>query len=140
MYHNLNGTVYELKQVLTDTFHEGESWNPKGLYLIDVDFDGKNDILVQNGHFGNQGLINYTCYLNRDGEYVLCKSFTEIPNVAVNEKNKVILGCWRNYAVSHSYAMYSFIKDEFVMTHRLTEEPVNSSYTNESDILWGLDC
>ncbi|MPN39767.1 hypothetical protein SDC9_187297 [bioreactor metagenome] len=107
------------------------------MYLIDVDFDGTKDILVQNGHYGNQGFVEYACFLFRAGEYVICDSFTAIPNVAVDAKNKVILGCWRNWAASHSYAMYSCINDEFVMTNKLTEEPLDTSDNSGEDAtLW----
>lgn len=100
----------------------------------DVDFDGKNDILLWLGHFGNQGLIRYACYLSRDEGVVACPSFSDIANPAVDAENRVILSSWKNWAVSHSYAMYYFIDGEYVETERLTEEPVQAENDEE---LWG---
>ena len=99
-----------------------------GLILTDVNFDGVNDILVNEGHFGSQGLIRYTCYLNRGGTYKLNESFSDISNPALDTENKKVLGCWRNWAASHSWVMYSFVNGVFVETDRLTEEPDKATY------------
>ncbi|MCL2046019.1 MAG: hypothetical protein FWG88_06500 [Oscillospiraceae bacterium] len=94
-----------------------------GLILVDVDFDGNNDILVMQGHFGNQGLVTYDCYLNRGDTYVRNESFSHISNPSHDVLNSKILSVWRNWAASHSWAMYSYINGEFVETDRLTTEP-----------------
>ena len=99
----------------------------------DVNFDGKNDILLWLGHFGNQGLIRYACYLNIDDEFVECPSFSEIANPAVDEANQVVLSSWRNWAASHSWAMYYLIDGEYTETERLTEEPI---FTEDDEELW----
>ena len=93
-----------------------------GLHTVDVNFDGNQDILVKNGHFGNQGLVTYSCFLYRDSNYEYCPSFSDIPNVSVDKDNKKLLSVWRNWAASHSWAMYSFVDGEFVMTDLMTEE------------------
>ena len=87
---------------------------------VDADFDGVHDILLGLGHFGNQGLLRYACYLRRGDEFVECPSFAEIPNPAIDAENKVILSNWRSHAASHSYAMFYFADGEFVETERLT--------------------
>lgn len=100
---------------------------------VDVNFDDKNDILFWLGHFGAQGLIRYDCVLNTDGEFIYCPSFSSISNPAVDEENQVILSSWRNWAASHSYAMYYFIDGAYIEMERLTEEPLRDENLNE---LW----
>ena len=94
-----------------------------GLILSDVNFDGEKDILVSQGHFGAQGLVRFDCFIQNDGKYDLNTSFSGIPNPAIDGRNKKVLGTWRNMAVSHSWAMYSYIDGVFVRTDCLTQEP-----------------
>ena len=101
----------------------------------DINFDGANDILLWLGHFGNQGLIRYACYLQTNDGFIICPSFTKIMNPAVDTEGKVILSSWRNMAVSHSWAIYDYINGEYVETERLTEEPASSDNNDES-IVW----
>jgi hypothetical protein len=103
-----------------------------GLILADVNFDGQKDILVSQGHFGTQGLVRFTCFLCSDGTYKLCESFSEIPNPALDAQHKKVLGTWRNWAGSHSWAMYSYINREFIETDRLTQEPEETGAYNEA--------
>ena len=102
---------------------------------IDVDFDGKNDVLFLLGHFGTQGAVCYNCYLQRGGDFVECPSFSSIPNPAVDADNEVILSCWRNSAASHSYAMFRFEGGEYIERERLTEESLRSD-SNDYEWIW----
>lgn len=104
-----------------------------GLILADANFDGLKDILISQGHFGAQGLVTYACFLNYDGTYKLCESFSEIPNPALDEQNKKVLSTWRNWAASHSWAMYSYIDGEFIETDRLTQEPEETGEHSEEN-------
>lgn len=97
------------------------------IQLIDVNFDGNRDILIDNGHFGNQGLVTYTCFLNQNGSYERCGSFSDIANPAVDSGNKMILSTWRNWAASHSWAMYRYEENEYILTDCLTESAVTPS-------------
>ena len=94
-----------------------------GLIIADVNFDGHKDILVPQGHFGAQGTVHYACYLSVGGTYALNESFSKIANPSLDFQNRKILSTWRNMAVSHSWAMYSYINGEFVETDRLTSAP-----------------
>ena len=94
-----------------------------GLILSDVDFDGNKDVLVSQGHFGAQGLVTFACFMHDDGEYSLNTSFSDICNPAIDNQNKEVLSTWRNWAASHSWAMYSYINGVFVQTDCLTQEP-----------------
>jgi len=118
----LKEDVYCLSQVLEDTKHDGDAWDNQGLYLVDVNFDGEKDILVQNGHYGNQGAQSYSCYLYEDGEYVYCEGFEEIPNVSVDEENRMILSSWRNSAASHGWGVWVYENGTFHLQRSLTEE------------------
>jgi len=94
-----------------------------GLILSDVNFDGEKDILVTQGHFGAQGLVTFACFIYNNGALKQNTSFSGIPNPAVDGQNKKVLGTWRNMAVSHSWAMYSYIDGVFIQTDCLTQEP-----------------
>ncbi len=95
------------------------------LYLADVNFDGRKDILTDNGHFGSQKLVTFTCYLDVNDQYARCDSFSAISNPSVDSVNKKILSTWRNWAASHSWAMFSYDGEQYIMTDQLTEELVN---------------
>lgn len=90
----------------------------------DVNFDGVNDILLCLGHFGNQGLIAYKCYLADGGAFKLCPSFAGIANPSVDSDTRVVRSQWRNYAASHSWGIYRYQDDAFIMTECLTEAEV----------------
>ena len=101
----------------------------------DVNFDGKNDILLFRGHYGNQGFVSYSCYLQTENKFELCESFSEIPNPVIDKENKVILCYWRNWAASHSIGKYYFIDGKFIEKERLTEEPIET-YSDEEETKW----
>ena len=113
-----------------------------GLILTDINFDGHKDILVSQGHFGAQGSVTFACYLGSDDTYILNDSFSKIANPALDVQNHRILSTWRNMAVSHSWAMYSYINGQLIETDRLTQEPIITKITNEDGIeeeieVWG---
>lgn len=91
----------------------------------DVNFDGNHDILICLGHFGNQGLVLYKCFLSTDTGFVLCPSFAEIANPSVDYAEQVVRSQWRNGAASHGWGIFKFINNEFIETERLTEEAVD---------------
>ena len=94
-----------------------------GLILTDVNFDGHKDILVSLGHFGNQALVRFACFLYVNGRYKQNDSFSEIANPSLDVQNKKVLSTWRNWAASHSWAMFSYENSVFTETHRLTWQP-----------------
>lgn len=130
--------TYCLKQVLEDREHEGAAWDSEGLYLVDANFDGEKDILVQNGHYGNQGAQAYSCYLFEDGQYVQYKGFEEIPNVSVDEENKVILSSWRNSAASYGWGVYVYENGQYYLAKILTEE-YKTGEEEESQCYWTVE-
>ena len=112
--------IFCLQQVIDDDSHDGGAWDSEGLYLIDVNFDGEEDIVVQNGRYGAQGLALYSCYLGNNKTYERCESFEGISNATVDAKNKMILGTIRNSATSHSYFVYKFKNGAFQLERDLT--------------------
>lgn len=101
---------------------------------MDVNFDGKNDILVCLGHFGNQGSVAYKCFLATERGLIHCPSFTEIANPSVDDTNQVVLSQYRNSATSHSWSVFEFIDHEFRETQRLTEKAIYQSDT----LIWSF--
>ncbi len=87
----------------------------------DVNFDGVNDILLCLGHFGNQGLVAYKSYLAGNNTFTHCPSFTDIANPAVDSDAHIVRSQWRNWAASHSWAVYTCQDNVFTMTECLTE-------------------
>jgi len=92
-----------------------------GLLIADVDFDGAPDILVLDGGLGGmQVLLQYSCFLYRNGAYAFNASFGEIPNPSLDVENRKVLGTTRNWADSHSWFMYALIDGAYTMTDCLT--------------------
>jgi len=107
-------------------------------YSTDVNFDGYNDILILNGYYGNQVGTYYTCWLwnNKINSFIKNDSFSWIMNVSIDKKNSMILSSWRNWAASHSWAMYKYIKGKYVMVSRLTEEAIDDEKLKEGQEKW----
>ena len=105
------------------------------LFEKDVNFDGKNDILLFQGHFGTQGALKYSCFLQTKNKFELCESFSEILNPIIDHDNNIIFIYWRNYAVSHSIGKYYFINGKFILKEILTEEP-EKDYSEYDEIKW----
>lgn len=127
-----NGDNFVCRNILDGTNIIGDFASNR-LHIRDVNFDGKDDILVDNGHFGNQGLVTYTCFLNTGGAYEKNESFTDISNPAIDVKNEKILSVWRNWAASHSWAMYVYDGTDYIMADCLTEETI-TSYIEGTDL------
>ena len=93
-----------------------------GLILVDIDFDGANDVLVFHGHEGNnQGTVRYTAFLNRGNTYIET-NFDSIPNPAINSERQQIMGGVRNRATSHYTFLYMFYDDRFYKTDSFIRE------------------
>ena len=107
-------------------------------YSVDVNFDSKKDILLLDGYFGNQGAAYYDCFLwdNKTNSFIKNDSFYEIPNVSIDQNSCTVLGCWRNWAASHSYAMYKYMDGKFVMISELTEEAVLDNTLKNNQERW----
>lgn len=98
----------------------------------DVNFDGKNDILLWQGHFGAQGASYYSCYLAAENDFSPCTDFSYIPNPNLDRTSEIIMGCWRNSAASHGWSLYRFedgdLKELAVLTHEPAEIIDSNNY------------
>jgi len=103
---------------VSPTIHENIA---AGVVLLDVDFDGVTDVLLFRGHQGNQGVVTYFAFLKRSGRYVPT-NFDEIPFPTIDVEGHRIMGSIRNWAASHSWFVYAFIDDHFVMVDSFTRE------------------
>jgi hypothetical protein len=115
-----------------------ESFNYPEIHLIeaDVNFDGKNDILLYLGLFGTQALYRFACFLRTDDGFVESPSFAEIPNPVIDSENQVILASIRDGASLYEYSMYRFTDGEFIETDRLTTGEKYIWETQESYSIW----
>lgn len=95
-------------------------------WLTDINFDGVKDIVLDRGSFGNQGAhYEYGWIWDRtQGEYVLSESYGNIINPRVDGEHKLVRSSWRNWAASHSWAIYRYENGEFVCKSMMTEEPL----------------
>ena len=98
-----------------------------GLVLVDVDFDGANDVLVWLGHEGNQGVISYAAFLSRGDSYIE-SNFEDIPFPALANTNDRIMGGIRSWAAGHYSFLYAFIDGKLVMTDSLIREACRDTF------------
>jgi uncharacterized protein YegJ (DUF2314 family) len=95
-----------------------------GLVLTDVNFDGRDDLLIFQEAAGSQAAAIYNCFLRQsNGKYKRCENFEEILNPSLDTAGKKVLGTTCNWAASHSWMMYEYRSGAFVITAILTEEP-----------------
>lgn len=105
--------------------------------LKDINFDGVKDITLDMGHFGNQGSTYETGWIweEEQGKYILCNSYYQIVNPQVDSEHKLVRSSWRNWAASHSWAIYRYEKGEFVKKSELTEEPLQEDEIPEDMVV-----
>ena len=111
-----------------------------GLIIADVNFDGRRDILVKQGHFGAQGLVMFSAFIYDNGEYEANGSFSQISNPSIDVENQRILSVWRNWAASHSWAKYAYENGQFVMTDILTTSPEEWGERGEDELNAPIFC
>ncbi len=90
---------------------------------IDVNFDGRNDVLVYIGSFGTQGASAHRCFLqNEDG--TLCESDSfPMYNIAVSDTFYALRTTWRNHAAEHEETYYEYKDGEFVPVQKIIFTP-----------------
>ena len=121
----------EAVTVLRQDYDEFPTMLPSVKYLVhelDVNFDGKNDILLHQGNFGAQGAVGYTCYLNTADSFELCHSFPNF-NTAISEVGHTVCTLNRDSAAEHSVEYYSYTEDgEYVPFEAVRFMPHRSAY------------
>lgn len=91
--------------------------------LQDVSFDGKDDILVNLGQYGNQMIQYYDCFVwdETKGQYCKDESFRQIENPQINNEKRCVFSSSRISAASYSYKRFEFIEGHFIETAVLTQ-------------------
>lgn len=71
---------------------------------------------------GNEILREFGWLWNRiSGKYEYCPAFYEIENPEIDAEYQLVRRAWRNWAASHSWAIYRYVDGEFVVQSVLTE-------------------
>lgn len=121
----------EVVTVLRQDYDEFATMLPSVKYLVhelDVNFDGKNDILLHQGNFGAQGAVGYTCYLNTADGFELCQSSPNF-NAAISEVGHTVSTLNRDSAAEHSIEYYSYTEDgEYIPFEAVRLMPHSSAY------------
>lgn len=113
--------VYELRPGEELAFEAGIR---NRMRFEDINFDGVKDIVLVAGYFGNQGLCYEFGWIwdQKSGRYAFSPTYSMIDNPSIDSKHQLVRSSWRNWAASHSWAIYRYVDGEFVMQSRLTEE------------------
>ena len=91
--------------------------------LQDVNSDGKGDILIDLGRYGNQMIQYYDCLIwdEMKKQYRKDESFKQIENPQINKEKHCVFSSSRISAASYSYKCFEFIDGHFVETASLTQ-------------------
>ncbi len=120
-------SVYELSPGEEDgEFCFGDARSDR-MRFEDINFDGVKDIVLEAGHFGSQGLLCEFGYLwdQASGRYVFSPTYSMISNPSIDSEHQLVRSSWRNWAASHSWAIYRYVDGKFVVQGILTEEPLD---------------
>lgn len=92
--------------------------------FADINFDGEKDIVLSAGHFGNQGLLRELGWIfdRETGRYEASPTYYGIANPEIDAEHQLVRSSWRNWAASHSWAIYRYLDGKFVVQGVLTEE------------------
>lgn len=92
--------------------------------LCDVNFDGFNDILIDLGKYGNQGIQRYDCYVWNEAEqkFKPAPSFKKIDNPVINAEENCIFSSARSYAAEHIYQKWEYFNNSFRLTAQLIQQ------------------
>lgn len=101
-------------QKITQNLDKNASSKPDISELIvevDVNFDGKKDLLIFQGRFGVQSIASYKCYLNNEegtsGQpFKILEGFSDIANPSFNHNKKLIQSCNMENANTYVYSIY----------------------------------
>ena len=106
---------------------------------VDVNFDDIPDLLICTGHHGNQGVLTYYCFLQTESGFEEAPTFTDIPNPSIDAEHNLILGQWRNWAASHSWAEYKCQNNTYSKYRELCEEAVREEGADEDIWVWTVN-
>lgn len=100
----------------------------ESFYLIDVNFDGYNDIVVLQAAGGMQGMHTYDCFTwNEGASWFEAAPFPDWGFVSVDSERKMLLTAWRNWAASHGWAIYEYIDGVLTKTNECSREYLDNA-------------
>lgn len=120
-----NVTSFEVKYTTkypTDDSHQVFQACDFYAELVDVNFDGREDVVISLGFAGAQGALVHTVYLGSDDGFILNKSFEDIANYKLDSENQLIYGSYRSNAGTRASQSYKY--DSTANSFVLVEETV----------------
>lgn len=79
----------------------------------DCNFDGYPDIMIyaHNGGAGPNDGYNFYLYNKQNEQFEYNEALSDLPQVEIDKKNKIITSAWRDGAAHHGGEQYTFIHD-----------------------------
>lgn len=127
----------ELQRIPVVDNYEGD-WTSREIRIIeegDADFDGKPELLVYRGKFGNQAARSYFCYhwVEAECRYIEYEDFRGIENPHIDEEAQVVRGSSRGGASTHYEYAYVFRNGEFILVEEKVRESTKEG--NEAKVM-----
>lgn len=100
----------------------------------DCNFDGYQDMMVfnQNGGAGPNYSYNFYLYNPKNGQFEYNEELSDLSQVQVDTKNKIITCDWRNGAADHGGEQYTFINHQFTKISYWEQNGFRGYFTEET--------
>lgn len=137
-----NVTSFEVKYTTkypTDDSHQVFQACDFYAELVDVNFDGREDVVIRLGYAGAQGALVHTVYLGSDDGFILNKSFEDIANYKLDSENQLIYGSYRSNAVTRATQSYKYdsATSSFVLIDEMViDESMEILFSTVGEILY----
>lgn len=101
------------------------------LDMIDANFDGYEDMMIysHDGGAGPNNGYNFYIYDPKSKQFEYDQTLSELTQIQVDTKAKMITAAWRNGAAQHGYEEYKWINGKLTMTKQTVE-----TYTQNDEI------
>ena len=100
---------------------------------IDVNFDGRNDVLLYGGSFGTQQMMLHSCYLSSDDGLENYLPFFEVSNPVIDGEDEIIRSSQRESAAVSTETVYEWVNGHLTATAELTFAPHDYVYNMYPD-------
>ncbi|MDR0862657.1 MAG: hypothetical protein LBN30_07805 [Oscillospiraceae bacterium] len=127
-----NGDKVLLKDSLSDVL----SFETDGIHIVDVNFDGKKDILLVKEIVGVHSNYYYAAWLWDDtaGVFTRESGINDVANIALDAGNERLLSVVTNSAASHTYSIYKFVDGTLKLTNQLLIEAIEEDKYAEHEL------